>query len=66
MAQPSTVQVKVELDVADARAKVRKVMTAARDALTALARLDEALAQIEGREAALAHYGIKLIEERKA
>jgi hypothetical protein len=62
MAQPANITVNVTLDVSGARRKVRALSGVCRDVLVELARLEEALAQIEGREAALAHYGIQLLE----
>lgn len=64
MAKPAVVNVKVnvQLDVSAARRQVRRMQTVAREVAQELARLDEALAQMEGREAALAHYGIQLVE----
>ena len=50
----------INIDVRPARKSVRRLAAVTRDVLVELARLDEALAQLEGREAALAHYGIRL------
>ncbi len=58
MAQPGEITVK--LDTREARKSVRALLSLARDANAALARLDEQFTALEAHAEELAAYGIRL------